>query len=322
MPHVSKPPVLLEHLFDDPGMVVEILRQNAPYTPLGGWFRPDQGQGEAMSPMWFQEDWLHADYAAPGADLFMSRERVVQAAKDFYDAEVVVPHTLYVNLFAAIAESGPAHTDNPVFRGRNRSNTPMLLLRAMYWSSLFEDWEITQATSIWWLNDVADGGGLRYWPDGPDHAPKRHVGHMANTALVGDNHGMFHQVEPVGPYDKGTLMVNAKAELAPAKNNSDDWSVTHNGEESFRAPFSHFRVSVLWKADIYESAEEQQRVAADLLSLEEVVRIFNEDLNHKGADLRLAAATLDDPALPQQLAQYYPEPVPIDAGVSFFETSH
>lgn len=322
MPHVSKPPVLLENLFDDPGVVIEMLRENAPYTPLGGWFRPDQGNGEAMSPMWFQKDWVHADYAAEGADLFMWHERVVEAAKDFYEAEVVVPHTLYVNLFAAIAESGPVHTDNPVFRGRSRTNTPMLVLRAMYWSGLFEHWEITQATSIWWLNDVVGGGGLRYWPDGPDHAPKRHVGHMANTALVGDNHGMFHQVEPVGPYDNGTLMVNANAELAPTDDESGDWSVTHNEDVSYRAPFDDFRVSVLWKADIYKSKEEQQRVADDLLTLEEVVRVFNADLETKGADLRLDVTTLDDPSLPGKLAQFYPEPVPIDAGVSFFETSH
>jgi len=38
----------------------------------------------------------------------------------------------------------------------------------------------------------------------------------ANTALVGDNHGMFHQVGPVGPFDRGTLRVTPRAELAPA----------------------------------------------------------------------------------------------------------
>lgn len=319
MAHVSRAPVLLENLFDDPAMVVDRLRQNAPYTPLGGWFRPDQGNGEAMSPMWFQQDWFQGDYEAEGAELFMMNERVVQAAKDFYDAEVVLPHTLYVNLFAAIAEAGPAHTDNPLFRGRNRSNTPMLLLRAMFWSGLFERWDITQATSIWWLNDVASGGGLTYWPDGPDQPPSRHIGHMANTALVGDNHGMFHQVEPVGPCEDGTVLVNANAELAPARDGSNDWEVTHKGEVSFRAPFEAYRVSILWKADIYKDEAERQRVADDLLSLEEVARIFNEDLADKGADLRLEVATLDDPALPQKLAAYYPEPVPIDAGVSFFD---
>ena len=29
---------------------------------------------------------------------------------------------------------------------------------------------------------------------------------MANTALIGDNHGMFHQVAPIGPFDGGGWM--------------------------------------------------------------------------------------------------------------------
>jgi hypothetical protein len=40
------------------------------------------------------------------------------------------------------------------------------------------------------MHDV-DGGGLLYWPDGPDRAPEELVGSMANTALFGDNHGML-----------------------------------------------------------------------------------------------------------------------------------
>lgn len=46
--------------------------------------------------------------------------------------------------------------------------------------------------------------------------PHDHVGDMANTALVGDNHGMFHQVGPVGPFDQGTRLVTPRALLAPA----------------------------------------------------------------------------------------------------------
>ena len=55
--------------------------------------------------------------------------------------------------------------------------------------------------------------GLLYWPDGPDKPPQEHVGKMANTALIGDNHGMFHQV---GPFDQGTRLVTPRAELARA----------------------------------------------------------------------------------------------------------
>ncbi|MFP8878999.1 MAG: hypothetical protein VCE43_05780 [Myxococcota bacterium] len=318
MLHYSKPPILLDDLIDDLDEVARLFERNAPYTPLGGWFRPDHGGAEAMSFMWFQKDWVHADFSAEGADLFLWHERVIAAARDFYDAEVVVPHTLYVNLMAAIAESGPAHTDNPVFRGRNRTNTPMTLLRTMLWSRLFERWAIAQATSIWWMNDV-EGGGFSYWPEGPELPPKRHVDAMANTALVGDNHGMFHQVEPVGPFDAGTKFVGASAELAPANDGSGNWVVMDRGTESYRAPFDQFRASVLWKAHIYPTEEERRSVEHDMLSFEEVARIFNGDLSERGADFRFDLDRLNDPAQAGALAAVYPEAVPVGAGTSVFE---
>ena len=152
--HYAAPPLLLENVIDDLDAVTALFERNAPYTPLGGWFRPDNESGEALSAMWFQNDWVHEDFAVDGADLFFRHEEFIRAAKAFYNAEVVVPHTIYVNLMAAIAEGGPAHTDNPVFRGRSRKNTPMMLLRTMLWSGLFKHWVIDQATAIWWLNDV------------------------------------------------------------------------------------------------------------------------------------------------------------------------
>lgn len=314
----SRSPILLNDLIEDLGAVAGLYERSAPYNPLGGWFRPDHEGGEATSPMWFQKDWVHADFAVPGADLFLRNERVLEAARTFSGAEVIVPHTVYVNLMAAIAECGPAHTDNPVFRGRNRTNTPMLLLRTMLWSGLFERWVIEQVTSIWWMNDV-EGGGFSYWPEGPGKPPQRHVGAMANTALVGDNHGMFHQVEPVGPFEEGTRLVSASAELGPVGDDTGDWVVRKRGEERFRAPFDEYRASVLWKADVYSSEAERREVQADVLSLEEVARIFDEDLVRRGADLRFGFERINDPALAGELAVYYPEPVPIGAGTSMFD---
>ena len=316
--HYAEPPLLLEDLIDDVQLVVDLFERNAPYTPLGGWFRPDNADGDALSPMWFQKDWVHADFVAEGSELFLHNERVIEASREFYDAEVVLPHSIYVNLMVAMAESGPAHTDNPLFRGRDRTNTPMMLLRSMLWSGLFERWVIPQATSIWWLND-AEGGGLKFWPNGPDQEPEEHVGAMANTALVGDNHGMFHQVQPVGPFDKGTQLVNADAELSPCNDGSGDWAVRHNDEEYFRAPFTSYRASVLWKADIYKTEAERRELEKDQLSFAQVIEIFNNDLADKGADLRLDMDSITDPALPGELADFYPEAVPINAGISIFE---
>ncbi|MBW2420551.1 MAG: hypothetical protein JRH19_18560 [Deltaproteobacteria bacterium] len=314
----SNSPILLDGVIDDLDAVVDLFERSAPHTPLGGWFRPDRDGGEATSAMWFQTDWMHLDFVLEGAEIFARNERVIEAARAFCGAEVVVPHTVYVNLMAAIGECGPAHTDNPVFRGRNRSNTPMMLLRTMLWSGLFERWVIPQVTSIWWMNDV-EGGGLSYWPEGPGKPPQRHANAMANTALVGDNHGMFHQVEPVGPFDRGTRFVSASAELAPVNDGSGDWAVQERAKECYRAPFGAFRASVLWKADVYASEEERRRVEQDLLSIEEVARIFDEDLARRGEELRFDLDRLDDPAQTSALAGVYPEAVPVGAGVSIFD---
>lgn len=312
------PPTLLENVIDDLGAVVGLLERNAPYNPLGGWFRPDQDGADATTPMWFQKTWLGADVAVEGSDLFVRHDRVIEAMRQFYDAEVVVPHTLFVNLMAAIEECGPVHTDNPLFRGRDRTNTPMLLLRTMLWSGLFKRWATAQATSIWWMNDV-EGGGIAYWPEGPDKPPQRHVGAMANTSIVGDNHGMFHQVEPVGPFDKGTRLVSSAAELAPTNDGSGDWVVKDRGVEGYRAPLDRIRVSVLLKAHVYPTEDERRRVEKDTLSFADVARIFNEDLAERGADFRFDLGRLDDLSHGAALAAVYPEPVPVGTRTSMFD---
>ena len=320
MIHYSEPPVLLRDVIEDMGQVVGLLERNAPYTPLGGWYRPGADLDARTSPLWFQNDWVHADLQVEGSELFLHHERVMQAARDFYGARSIVPHSVYVNLMAAIGEAGPAHTDNPRFHGRDRSNTPMWLLRTMLWSGLFDDYVIVQATSIWWMNDV-EGGAFLYWPEGPERPPREHVGKMANTALVGDNHGMFHQVGSVGPFDRGTLLVTPRAELAPVADGSGDWAVTDRGEVCFRAPLSNYRVSVLWKADVYRDEEERRRKTALGLSIPDVTRVFDRDLEAKGLDVRLDLERIEDPGLIAEVSAVYPEAVPVGRQRSIFDAA-
>lgn len=316
--HAADPPILLEDVLPDPDAVVDLLARQAPYTPLGGWYRPGVDPDAATSPLWFQQDWVHAGEVAPGSELFLDCPAYHETARAYYDAEVVVPHSVYVNVMVALADHGPAHTDNPKFRGRERRNTPMWLLRSMLWSGLFRRWEIAQATAIWWLNDVEEGG-LAYWPKGPDEPPARHVGRMANTALVGDNHRMFHQVERVGPFDRGTRRVTARATLAPASDPHGDWLVHDRGEEVFRAPLDRYRVSVLWKADVYPSEAERRATANDQLAFEDVARVFDEDLRERGEKLRFDLERLEDPAFAAALAAVYPEATPVGAGRSIYD---
>lgn len=313
----SKPPVLMHDVIDDLGAVVRLLESQAPYTPLGGWYSPGADPHARTRPMWFQNDWVHDTFAAEGSDLFLRHEGYLDAAKAFYGAEMIEPKSVYVNLMAAISEGGPAHTDNPRFHGRDRTNTPMWVLRVMLWSGLFDRFEIRQATAIWWMNDV-EGGGLLYWLDGPDRPPREHVGAMANTALIGDNHGMFHQVGPVGPFDAGTRLITPSAELAPVGDGTGDWAVTDHGALEYRAPLDAFRVSVLWKADVYTDAAERAQRLGDTLSMQDVADRFDEDLVERGSTVRFDLALLDDPALKAALAEVYPEAVPVGALRSVF----
>jgi len=316
--HWADPPILVRDVLPDLDPVLSLLEANAPYTPLGGWYRPDADLDEASSALWFQQDWVHADYRAEGVELFVDCEPYFEASRKFYDAEVILPHSVYVNVMVGLEEHGPAHTDNPKFRGRERKNTPMWLLRTMLWSGLFERWEIVQATAIWWMNDV-DEGGLAYWADGPDKPPHRHVGEMANTALIGDNHRMFHQVERVGPFGDGTKRVTARAELAPANDGSGTWCVQDRGEEVFRAPLDAFRVSVLWKSDVYKTEAERARLADDLLSFEDVKAEFDRDLERRGNSLRFDLDRLEDPAFAAELSAVYPEARPVGAGRTIYD---
>lgn len=321
MIHYSDPPLLLRDVIEDLDEVVRLLERNAPYTPLGGWYNPGADPDAATSPLWFQNDFVHADLKVEGAELFLEHPRYLQAARDFYGAEIVEPHSVYVNQMLAIESAGPAHTDNPRFHGRDRSNTPMWLLRSMLWSGLFDEQAIVQATAIWWMNDV-DGGAFRYWPDGPDKPPREHLGQMANTALLGDNHGMFHQVGAVGPYPRGDdspVRVTPRAELAPAGDGGGDWVVMDRGAERLRAPLGDYRISVLWKADIYKDEAERSRRIANPLSMEDVAEVFRRDLKERGSEVVFDLDRIEDPALIQAVNGVYPEAVPVDRARSIYD---
>ncbi len=321
MVRYAEPPVLMHDVIDDVDEVVSLFAAHAPYTPLGGWYNPGADPHARTRPMWFQNDWVHDGDIAAGSELFLEHPGYIAAAKSFYDAEVIVPHSVYVNHMVAIAAAGPAHTDNPRFHGRDRANTPMWLLRTMLWSGLFSDFEIVQATAIWWMND-AEGGGLYYWADGPDQPPRHHHGEMTNTALIGDNHGMFHQVGAVGPFDQGTVRVSPSAELSPVGDGFGDWEVVDHGEVMYRAPLDGYRVSVLWKADVYaDEAQRRQRLASSL-SIEQVAEVFNAELADRGHSGRVDPEALsrnDEVEARELLTGAFPEARPLGAQPSVYD---
>ena len=315
---MAGPPILLTDVLDDVGAAIKLLGQGAPYPVLGGWYSPGSDPHARTRPLWFRNDLANETLAVPGSEMFMGHPMYLECAKAFYGTELVEPHSVYVNLMMAMPVAGPAHTDNPRFAGRDQSNTPMWVLRAMLESGLFEDMAFPQATAIWWLND-GEGGGIRYWPHGPDQPPVEHVENMTNTALMGDTHGMFHQVNAIGPFDIGAPQVTPLAQLAPADSPNGDWVVTDHGEEVYRTSLADIRVSVQWKGDVYFDADHRVRLAFNPLSFEHVAARFNADLAEQGVDLVFDVDRIDDPDHAAEISEHYPEARPIDALPSVFD---
>ena len=78
---------------------------------------------------------------------------------------------------------------------------------------------------------------------------------------------------------------------------------------------------MLWKADIYATAEERERQIANALSMDDVAERFNQDLAGRGSSVRFDPANLDDPELRATIEQFHPEDVPVGALRSVFASS-
>jgi hypothetical protein len=89
----------------------------------------------------------------------------------------------------------------------------------------------------------------------------------------------------------------------------------------YQAPLEQYRVSVLWKADVYRNEEEQRRQTADTLSIPDVARIFDRDLEEKGADVRFDLDRIEDPGLIAAVNAVYPEADPVGKAPSIFDAA-
>ena len=119
--------------------------------------------------------------------------------------------------------------------------------------------------------------------------------------------------------DRGDLLVTPRAELAPAGDGSGDWCIRDRGGVVLRAPLADYRVSVLWKADVYRDEATRRRQQAEALSLADVARIFDRDLEARGSDVRVDPDHLEDPDLAAEVSAHYPEAVPAGKLPSIFD---
>lgn len=315
MPERScRKPIVLDRAFDDPARILAVVERGSPYwavqrylqnhsemTSLSEAGKRASGARMLIAP-WFRGDLAYGEPLVPGAEAILAEPRFVEAARALFDAEVVVPHQVYVNLNPPMPQVDPAHVDVPTFRGVDRGNTPVWLLAIMLKSGLFERWYVPLATAVAWFYEGV-GGGFRYWPDGPD-APPIDRPCISNSAVVGDNDRMFHCVLSIGenPTLLAGLTLDSQLHLGDGTAR-----IVESGTELARYEARAMRISVSWKALVFRDGAERERHerGVDALTHAEVERIFLADLARRGLDASPPADRLGERAWVDRLNAAY-----------------
>ncbi|MEZ5244520.1 MAG: hypothetical protein R2707_05425 [Acidimicrobiales bacterium] len=256
------PPVTIERVVDDPDGVRAMAERNGPYFMpgrylVGGATAHAAADGTILKhgnvppgvtgPVW-RGDWaIGGEARIDGADELLHSTVFIEAARQLFDAEVVRPEQLFVNLTGPRGGDSFSHTDIPEFVGIDRSNAPGWFLSAMGVSGQFEDVRKNIATAVCWFHR-GDRGYFRYWPDGRDAPSVRHED-MWNTGVMGDNDFMHHQVEKVGQPD--AVPVQGLSIDSLLDHDGTDWVVTDEGAELGRLDDLNVRLSLSWKAKVY-----------------------------------------------------------------------
>ncbi len=300
-------PVLVDPAFDDPDAVVGLVKSGGPYGLLysaegyaraGGaepWFRGSRGQ-------WVKgpKDWRN-----PAAEPFFNNPRFIAAAKESFDAEVVRPESMKLNLNAPMA-AGVQHRDVCRFRGATHADFAHWVPVAMHHSELFAAWSVPVASALTWFYRGA-GGGFEYWSDGPGRPSGRVDMPAWNVALVCDNEYMFHRACAVGP-QASWIKVGAMSGHEELHWAGDTWEMREFGAVRRRFGADEVRISILWKAYAFKDAAAAAVFDAhtDDLTAEIIVDVFADDLRARGIAFNLPLNPLEDRGFRDMLLATYP----------------
>lgn len=307
-------PIVLDRAFDDPSLVRTLVARGGPYWTVQRYLAnvsemaslSDAGKVAPDRPMmiapWFRGDWAFDGPKVEGVEPILGDAGFADAARRLFDAEVVVPQQVYVNLNPPMPQLDPGHVDIPTFRGVDRTNTPVWLLAIMLKSGLFEPWYVPIATAVAWFYE-GSGGGFRYWPDGPDARPIDRPC-RSNSAIVGDNDRMFHAVLAIGDSPTFVRGMTLESKLYVA---DDEAVIVDAGTTLARFPYDAIRISVSWKALTFPSDAERARFASgrDALTHADVERTILADLARRGVDATPPGDLLRDRAFVDRLNTVY-----------------
>lgn len=312
-----KAPIVLDHVVDDPEAIRQMARENGPYWQPGRTIASSKAAADvadndgddedsdfanAMVGPTFRGQWAFGDPLVDGAAPLLQHEQFTAAAKAMYDTDVIVPEQVYVNLTTPIGRQGFSHTDIPEFRGVDRQNAPAWLLSAMGVSRLFEAERIHIVTAVAWFYQ-GEGGAFRYWPDGVAGESIVHD-NTWNTAIVGDNDFMPHEVLRVGARDAAKPEgMTLSTELFC---DGTDWHIVEAGETLISYPDEAVRLSLSWKAKVYrDDAERAQAEARTGLTVDAAMDRIRQDLASRAEPQELVSDTVESSALRDQLMASY-----------------
>lgn len=311
-----KPPIVLDHVLDDGEVIRDMARAHGPYWQPGRMLLSSgavrgtaAGEGTitevdpALVGPVFRGDWAFGEPLVDGAGALLHHPGFIAAAAEMFATEVVVPEQVYVNLTTPMPRTGFSHTDIPEFRGLDRTNAPAWLLSAMGVSGCFEAERIHIVTAVAWFYR-GEAGGLRYWPEGRDGPSILHEDTW-NTAVVGDNDLMPHEVQRVGP--RGSMPPPGMTIHSELVHDDGRWLIVDGDAVLATYDDDQVRLSLSWKAKVYadEEARVRAEAGADGVTLDEALDRLAADLAGSDEPEGLAGRSVDDPGLRAQLTRRY-----------------
>jgi hypothetical protein len=319
------PPVTVDAVLDDAALAWQLCERNGPYAHVlmlaefaasmqayrdaATSGSPDavgvvQGTEFLTMPI-YRGNWAFAGQPhIDGVDAVLHNERLIEAARTVFDAEIVRPQIVYSNLTAPMPQNRK-HTDVPTFRGVERSQYPAWVVQAMATSGLFERWRVKVATAVAWYYD-GPNGGFSYWPGGGD-APEVTIEPPSNTAVVGDNDFMYHRVEAVGDGRFDLIPIDS---LLSFDAGARQWQIGKGDRTFGEFGRDDIRISISWKAECFHDAEDARTFDEHLddVTFEQVLAMWRADCDAHGVQLPDTADPIGDPAFAAAVAAAYAGP--------------
>ena len=284
-------PIKVDEVFEDPAAIRRLVERHGPYRTMAS-FLPDSAvrgrpaaAGEGVPPH-FRATWAAAGQPlVDGADVILRNPRLLRAASELFDADVI-PATVAVNV-STPAPAGAINVDVPSFRGADRDRYPMHLLQAMAASGLFEDWRIDEAGAVFWSYE-GRGGAYDYWPRGLGGPMRSQHPPFNNVALVADNNRMYHRIGWIGDPAATPPFLSVAAQIGHRA--AGGWIISDTGTSPVRYDDDEVRISILWKAQVRRPAGDRPAP----LTPELITQIISADLIRRGVQAPGRGPSLTD----------------------------